>query len=171
MANKLCAFTSGKKGQCLRNVEDEGDIYCKTHARRKGMNYKLKQPIIEDSLRRQQLEGNLESLDDEIRIARAMVETRLNMAKTDADLAAAAPVIQSLLTTIDKLLVDRKKMLLSQSEVLTKTSLLQLAHKLVDVISVHLESVPGRDVIIDEITTEFVTLIEDQRNEEESDGK
>jgi hypothetical protein len=169
MANKLCEYTHGTKGQCLRNVENDGDIYCKEHMRRIGRNYKLRQPIIEGSVKRQQLEGNLESLDEEIRLARAMVENRINMAKTDADLAAAAPVIQSLLTTIDRLLVNRHKMLRSTGEVLSKQSLLLLAHKLVDVISDRLESVPGRDVIVDDITTEFVALIEDQRNEEESD--
>ena len=153
---------SNQKGQCDREAVD-GKDYCARHV--KGRNYVLTNPVLRDSVERQQKEARLDCLEEEIRIARALIENRLNLATSPEDLVAAAPAVQGLLGTIDKLLIDRQKMQLAVGELLAKTAILALAGNIVEVLSAQLENIPQRDVIIDTVVEQITHLIEEQENE------
>ena len=164
-----CVYTT-PSGQCPRSATGDGQ-YCTQHTqrRRKGKkrNYLLTNPILRASIQRQDTLDELKSLRDEIMLARALVETRLNLADNDAEIVAAMPLVQSYLATIEKLVSTCQRMEVSIGELLSKASLLAIAQEIVAVLNETLDQLPNKEEIVDQVSLKLVPILnkKDRANE------
>jgi hypothetical protein len=133
----------------------------------KKRNYLLTNPILRASIQRQDTLDELKSLRDEIMLARALVETRLNLADNDAEIVAAMPLVQSYLATIEKLVSTCQRMEVSIGELLSKASLMAIAQEIVAVLNETLDQLPNKEEIVDQVSLKLVPILnkKDRANE------
>jgi len=163
-----CIYTTNSS-QC-NNLTIDPSGYCSTHKRtRKGVkkerNYLLNNPVLNSSIQRQDTLNELKSLREEIMLARALVETRLNLAETDAELVASMPLIQSYIVTIEKLVSTCQRMEVSIGELLSKASLLTIAQEIVSVLNETLDTLPNKEEIVDQVSIKLIPILNRKQNE------
>jgi len=110
--------------------------------------------------------NQLLDLREEITLTRRLIETRLNLASSEAEFIASMGILHQYLATVEKLVASCHRMDNNLGNVLNKASILNLAQELVSIIVEELEGVDGRDEIVDRISHRIVTAIGTQENTE-----
>ena len=146
-----------------------GEKFCEKHAQggtQKVINhYMLTQKWMRDKVERHASVDEIKSLREEIAIARSLVETRLNMCESDAETAAAMPLVQGYMNTIEKVVSSCHSMEQKLGIMLSKASVMSLAQKMVGIIDAKLAGIEGHDEIVEEIGQEIVKAIAEQENQ------
>jgi len=99
-------------------------------------------------------------LRDAIAITHALIERRLNLIQTDADLMVACSSLKNLIETMDKLVNSATRIELQLGELLSKQTVLNLAQVTVNVLVDELEGVPQYEAIVDRITNKLLQHIQ-----------
>jgi len=149
----------GPTGQCTREAQ-EGSDYCERHARAEDIelkHYLLTEPSLNAAARRQNGVEEIKNLREEIVLCRVLAERRLNMVESNADFLAAIGTINTLFTTLEKLVSSCHRLETSLGTLLSKDALLALAKKIVDVLASEVKD----EVLVDKITEKILTLLDD----------
>jgi len=145
-----------------------GSRYCEQHNPKSGQlrlnQYLLNKKLLGDGPARHAAADEVKSLKTEIALLRALVERRLNMIDTDAELATALPQLKDTFLAVDKLVTSCHSMETKLGELLNKSALLSLAQKMVHVIDTNLQGVPDKDTIVERIGNEIADAIAEQTN-------
>lgn len=157
----------GISGQCPQSRMDD-EPFCEQHvANRKDKQrraYHIENQLVAPGVDRHNAVEQIKSLREEIALARALIETRINMAESNTDLLVAMPVINSYLATIEKLVNSCHTMETKLGTLLSKGSIISLAQKMIQIIDAALTDVPNKSMIIDGIAEEFTKVIKEQDN-------
>lgn len=154
-------------GQCTNEVL-EGTKFCKTHSHGQDdglKHYLITNHLVKESADRHNAVDQIKSLREEISLTRALIETRLNMAHSEAEVMASMGVLHTYLSTVEKLVASCHKMDQSLGNLLDKSDLITLAQQLVTIISEELEDHPRRDEIIDKLTSKIIKTVTEAGNE------
>ena len=150
------------KGQCI-NKQAPGSEYCMAHGGNIGAQREAKQETRNYMLAKWQNKfkdktsaPGLKSLRDEIGIMRMLLEERLLACHDSNDLILASAPISELLMKVEKLVVSCHKLERSMGELLDKTSMLQFASSVVEIISQHVD--PER---VNTISDDIIKLLGD----------
>jgi len=101
----------------------------------------------------------INSLREEIAIARRLVERRFNMIDTDADLLAACGPLNTLLLTIERLVKTSHSIEKSLGVMLSRETVLSLAQSMVVVIMDELQHVPDYETIVDRVIDKLMCTV------------
>jgi hypothetical protein len=148
-------------GQCPGEAIENSN-FCKTH--HKGENddlryYHITNHMVADSKLRHNAVDEIKDLREEIALARALIETRLNLAKDENELIASMGILHQYLATVEKLVSACHRMDTNLGNILNKSSLLNLAQEIVTIISDEMRDVPDREEIIDKISHKIIAAI------------
>ncbi len=155
-------------GQCPREAVEGRDV-CLVHGGRVKdalRAYMITNKYLGDAPNRHLAVDELKSLREEIALSRSMIETRLNMIQSEAEFVAAMPVFAGFMNTIEKLVTSCHGMEVKLGSLLSKTSLLGIAQKMVDIIASRLKDIPGRDEIVEQIADEICEAILKAENQQ-----
>jgi hypothetical protein len=119
----------------------------------------LTNPEISESAGRHNQAEELKSLREEIAICRSLVERRLNMIESNADLLAAVGQVNSLFLTLEKLISSCHRLETSLGTLLSRASLLDLARGIVGIIMDELEGIDDYEEIIDRISEKIIAQV------------
>jgi hypothetical protein len=146
-----------------------GEKFCERHTeggtQKIIKHYLLTQKWMRDPAERHLQVDELKSLREEIMIARVLVETRLNMCKSEAELVAAMPSIQGYLNTIEKVVISCHTMETKLGQMLNKSAIMSIAQKIVTMIDTNLKGISDHDAIVEKIGLEIVEIIAEQENQ------
>ena len=164
---KQCQWVT-PQGQCDREA-GEGP-FCTTHGPvspdQALRHYNITNLLVSDNLDRHNAVDQIKNLREEVALTRALIETRLNLATSEAELIASMGILHQYLSTVEKLVASCHRMDANLGNILSKASVLNLAQELVGVIAAELEGVPDRDIIVDRIASRIVDTIGRKDNEE-----
>lgn len=162
----MCEWVTST-GQCTRPAMPDSR-FCEQHNPKSEQlrlnQYLLNKKLLGDSPTRHAAADEVKSLKTEIALLRALVERRLNMIETDAELANALPQLKDTFLAVEKLVTSCHSMETKLGELLGKGALISLAQKMVHVIDLNLEGIPNRDEIVEKIGNEIATAITEQAN-------
>lgn len=154
-------------GQCMQRAV-EGSQYCpshggsnKEHEKDQLRSYLLTQ--IDAARRLAQLQDQYDpvrELRDAIAITHQLIERRLNVIQTDADLMVACSSLKGLIETMDKLVNSATRIEQHLGELLSKQTVRNLAQVTVNILIDELDAVPQFEVIIDRVTQRLMKQIE-----------
>jgi len=144
----------------------DGTDRCAKHAKQNDVirSYILSHLPLEESRTRHAV-SEISGLRDEVAIARALVEQRLNLITNDSELLAACGQVNALLLTVEKLVQSCVKTEEKLGELLSKTAVVELATDMVTILSEELKTVEGYEAIVDRIGTRIMKLIRGKTNE------
>lgn len=146
----------------------EGSKFCEMHTPNSGElrlnQYLLSKKLLGNSPARHAAADEVKSLKVEIALLRTIVERRLNMIETDAELASAMSSLKDTFLAIEKLVSSCHNMEVKLGSLLNKSALLSLAQKIVHIIDKKLENVPDKDELVAEIGEEIAKAITEQTN-------
>lgn len=161
-------------GQCSQEAI-QGSRFCRKHDHHKGATseigqYRIANQKIRDTVERHKSRQDMKNLKDEIAIVRSTLEGRLNLIDSDAELAAAAPVIKEMALTLEKLISSCHTMDVKLGNLLDKKALISLAQEIIQIITKELK--PHRatlsdevvDLITESIGKEIINVIERKEN-------
>lgn len=155
---------SGPNGSCPLDAV-EGSLFCEKHSNQLSLrrNYLLEDAKLQEKISRDQ--GSvIYSLRDEVVLMRAMVEDRLNLAKTDAERLMAYQQVATWIATIDKLVNSLNRLEKETSQTLTKETLMEVGRQLVQVIAEEIRELPNHEMVIDSIARRIQPVIEGATN-------
>jgi len=154
-----------QKGQCAYQAA-EGQEFCPYHLRDRDFEnkqslkaYQLTNIDIAESAGRHSQVEELKSLREEIALCRSLVERRLNMVESNADVISAVGQVNSLFVTLEKLVSSCHRLETSLGNLLSKASLLDLAKVIVEIVMDELEGLDGYETIVDRISERMVAKI------------
>lgn len=160
---KYCTYVYPKTGQCP-NLAVEGEDFCAKHLRDPERLDKKLYVLLNHRRRLRHAELSehdaLKSLKEEIAIARALLEERLNGLKSEADTIVAAASLNAHLMTIEKLVVSAHKLEQSMGALLNKPSLFNLANTIIQIILTELDGVKDYEGIIDRISAKIIEAVQ-----------
>lgn len=156
---------SGPSGSCTRDAV-EGSLFCERHSNEVALQraYVLEDAQLAQKFERQHGITMLQSLTEELALLRAMVNDRLDMAKTDAERMQAYNQVASWLSIIDKLQNSVNKMEERTSAVLSKETLMHIFREILDVLSQEIRKLPNSEEVIDAVAVRIVPVIEKAAN-------
>jgi hypothetical protein len=93
----------------------------------------------------------IKSLREEIGLVRILIEKRMNMIRTEADLLSACGPINNMLLTLEKLIKSCHSLEQSLGELLSKNSVVRLGQSICEIVIEELQEVEGHEEIIDRI--------------------
>ena len=108
----------------------------------------------------------IKSLREEIGLVRILIEKRMNMIRTEADLLSACGPINNMLLTLEKLIKSCHALEQSLGELLSKQSVVCLAQKICEIVIEELQGVEGHEQIIDRIVDRLFPAINIAQNSE-----
>jgi hypothetical protein len=156
-------------GRCARPCI-EGSKFCESHSPHKGElrlnQYLISKKLLGDSPARHAAADEVKSLKMEIVLLRTLVERRLNMIETDAELASAMSSLKDTFLAIEKLVSSCHNMEVKLGNLLNKSALVSLAQKIVHIIDQKLADIPGRDELVAEIGEDIAKAIAEQENQQ-----
>ena len=163
----------GAYGQCPKDVIT--GRFCEKHspASRKTVvnQYRIACDQLGDGPARHANAEQLKSISSEIIIIRSVLESRINMIQSDAEMVAAMPVIKDYILAVEKLVTSCHTMDVKIGNVLSKTSLLTLAREIIHIIEDGVrplvDTTPSQhtvDELIEAIGTQLVQAIAAQEN-------
>jgi len=154
-------------GQCPAPAA-ENSTFCQNHGPitpHQGLkHYLITNKLLGQSPERHNAVDEIKSLREEIVLARALIETRLNLSQNETELISSMGILHSYLTTVQNLVQACFKMDQSLGNLLDKAAVLSLAQDMVGIISEELGDIPGKDVIVDKIAGRLLTAIGDSKN-------
>jgi len=98
-------------------------------------------------------------LREEIAIARMLLEERLNLIQTDSDFLAACGTLNSQLLTISKLVQSAHKLEQKLGSLLTKSTLLLISNKFVNILISELKGLTNYETLIDSISSKLFSSL------------
>lgn len=153
-------------GQCMQ-VAVEGSSYCPSHGgsakaadKEQFRSYILTQ--VDAARRLGELQENynpVRELRDVIAITHTLIERRLNLIQTDADLMVACSSLKGLVETMDKLVNSATRIEQQLGELLSKQTVLNLAQVTVNILIDELDAVPQYEAIVDRVTQKLMQQI------------
>ena len=158
-------------GQCPMKALP-GDQYCRTHGGRDRETPALARKymlIDRDAASRVAMlskPDEIYSLRDEIGMCRMMLERRLNMIENDAEMLAAAPMVNQQLLTLERLIKTSSQVEIQLGQMMAKDSVLLLASKMMDVVSKAISHLPDHQEIVDRIVEGTYTIFDNTSVEE-----
>lgn len=159
-------------GQCPMKALP-GDQYCKTHGGRDretpALARKYMLTNMEDAARVAMLSkpDEIYSLRDEIGMCRMMLERRMNMIENDAEMLAAAPMINQQLLTLERLIKTSTQVEVQLGQMLAKDTVILLASKMMDLVSKAISHLPDHQQIVDKIVEGTYTILDETSGEED----
>jgi hypothetical protein len=154
-------------GQCPKEAVENSN-FCKDHHMGEDNSlryYQITNHMVADSKLRHNAVEEIKDLREEIALCRALIETRLNMARDENELIASMGILSQYICTVEKLVTACHRMDTNLGNILTKTSLLNLAQEVVVIISEEMADLPDREILIDKISTRIISVIGSQNNE------
>jgi hypothetical protein len=158
---------SASNGQCPFRAVD-GSQYCqrhggsnKTHEKEQLRSYLLTQ--VDAARRLAQLQDSYDpvrELRDAIAITHHMIEARMNLIRSDADLMVGCSAIKGLVETMNALVSNAVRIEQHLGELLSKQTVLNLGQVVVNVLIDELDGVPHFEAIIDNVTQKLLRQIE-----------
>lgn len=146
-----------KQGQCNLLAID-GQRFCKAHIgsllgqQRKNELKKYRLKIWGQRVAEFSNDGELKSLNEEIGVVRLTLEHLLNMCETPTDLIVNSPRIEQLTRQIEKLVTTCAALEKQSGAYLDKTSLVQIAGQIIQIISDNIDDTEVFQTISNEIT-------------------
>jgi hypothetical protein len=111
----------------------ENEIYCDYHLRDRDAEdtqslraYMLTDPVTAGAAGRHSQVEELKSLREEIALARAMIERRLNLVESDADFLQACGTVNTYLLTLERLISSCHKLEVNLGALLSKGAIVSL---------------------------------------------
>jgi hypothetical protein len=144
---RRCQCVIPKKGQCI-NLSVPGSQYCAAHGGNKAfqdeqkksmLNYKLEQWRWKQDLEDKLHSSDLKSLRDEIAILRVLMEERLNLCTSPADLVINSAAIADLVTKIERTVISCHKLEGSLGQLLDKNDIILLASTIIQIVNEEIE--------------------------------
>lgn len=152
-------------GQCPHQAID-GENLCAYHLKDRDVedkmslrSYRLTDTALAESAGRHNQVEELKSLREEIAICRSLVERRLNMIESNADLLSAVGQVNSLFLTLEKLISSCHRLETSLGTLLSRAALLELAKNIVGIIMDELEGIDNYEEIVDKISERILGQI------------
>jgi hypothetical protein len=162
-----CQATT-RHGQCIKLAVDN-EIYCDYHLRDRDAEdkqslraYMLTDPVTAGAAGRHSQVEELKSLREEIALARAMIERRLNLVESDADFLQACGTVNTYLLTLERLISSCHKLEVNLGALLSKGAIISLAQEMVGILMDELEHIDGYEQIVDRVSNRMVELIAEQ---------
>jgi hypothetical protein len=147
----------------------ENEIYCDYHLRDRDAEdtqslraYMLTDPVTAGAAGRHSQVEELKSLREEIALARAMIERRLNLVESDADFLQACGTVNTYLLTLERLISSCHKLEVNLGALLSKGAIVSLAQEMVGILMDELEHIDGYEQIVDRVSNRMVELIAEQ---------
>jgi hypothetical protein len=163
----LCLHSSSK-GSCPRHAA-EGSIFCTVHC---DEAERIKGYLINDAALKERFdhhsEGNLYSVRQEITLLRAMINSRLDLARNDVEKIIAFKEIGPWIATLDKLVNSLAKLEKESSQVLTREALLDFARLVINVVSSEIKTLPGYEQAVDAIKVKLIEAVSMTNNKIEA---
>lgn len=152
-------------GQCF-NYRVEGRKFCKYHGAKQHVveEKKLKNYMLDKwraQVQRHSSSSHIKDLREEIGILRMLLESRLNECKSNTDLLLNSHVISDMVLKIDKLVTSCHKIEGSLGELLDKTTILQFANVVIEIVSSEVEDQKTLNTIGDKILGAIGSLSND----------
>ena len=114
------------------------------------MGYELAQNISNRMARH-----SADSLQEEILLAKSLLEDRLAACKTDAERVALFPYAIQAISQIERMTHDFHKFQERSSQMLAKDTVMQLGRDIVEIITRHIRGLPDWENIIEAIAAEI----------------
>jgi hypothetical protein len=125
-------------------------------------NYLITRTYLKDGLERHSAIDEIRGLREEIAIARALIEKRLNMVDSKADYLHACGQVNTLLLTVDKLINSFHRLDVNLGNMLSKSALLEVAKEVVQILTEELKHVEGYEAIIDRVLSKISESVSTQ---------
>jgi len=154
-ASKYCDFHS--HGTASRN-EEKKELY----------SYFIQNKEINASFQRRLKDQNYLDLREDIQLTRALLERRLNLAKTFSEEIAAIKDVQGLILRLESMSISLQKLQQQLGLVLGKDQLRVFAKELALILKDELNDVKDRDQIIDRICERVFGALETAGRQEEN---
>ena len=107
---------------------------------------------------------SLGTVRDEVILLRALINERLDLAKTEADKIVAFQTIHPALSTLNKLVESLSKLELQTDVVLGKAALTKLCDDIVTILIEELSTVEGYTDIVDRVAKRISDAVASSRN-------
>lgn len=154
------------KGQCMQKAV-EGSKFCescggsnKIAEKEQLRSYLLTQ--VDSARRLAQLQDShdpVRELRDAIALTHLLIERRMNLIQTDADLMVACSSLKGLIETMDRLVNSATRIEQHLGQLLSKQTVLNLGQVVVNILIDELDGVPQYEAIIDRITHKLLQHI------------
>jgi hypothetical protein len=138
-----------------RDAEDEQSLRA----------YILTDPVTARAAGRHSQVEELKSLREEIALARAMIERRLNLVESNADFLQACGTVNTYLLTLERLISSCHKLEVNLGALLSKGAILALAQEIVSILMIELEHIDGYETIVDRISERIIEAVAAQEQE------
>jgi hypothetical protein len=149
--------------------------FCTTHSPKGNATvinqYRIATAQLRDTALRHAEGNNLKDLKGEIVILRSLLETRLNMIDSDAELVAAMPTLKDYAQTIEKVIASCHAMDVKLANLLNKSALIQVAQDIIGIMEENLrplvDTTPSTETVdetIEKIGRSIVESIAKQEN-------
>jgi len=159
------------QGQC-DNKAVKGTGFCRHHSvhgtETMINHYRVACKLLGDAPQRHSQTDTLKSLRGEIALLRSLIESRLNMIQSDAELVAAMPALKDSFLAVEKLVASCHQMDIKLANLLDKQALISLAQDIIKIIDQHMRSIARDDidvnVAVEAVGQEIVTAIAKREN-------
>lgn len=157
---------SGPGGQCSHTRVDGSD-FCLRHSNESSRirSYRLSDTDLRARFDHMAGSDSLETVRKEVVLQRAMIDKRLDLARTEAEYLVAFQAIQPAMTTLNKLVESLNKLEMATHTVLGKAALDKVASEIGIILVEELANVDGAEDIIDRVATRISDAISEARNE------
>lgn len=156
-------------GQC-QQVALDGAHLCAMHGGKQVINKQAKESMnnyrltqYRATIQEKAGSSSIKSLRDEIGILRLLIEERLNLCKTPAELILASGQIGDLVIKVEKLVTSCHRIEDSMGQLLDKSTLVQFADRVVQIIADNIKD----SVIIEKVSNSIVDALEGKTVEAE----
>lgn len=147
-----CQYIS-RRGLCPNDAEPN-EKFCADHSRKSTQSlinqYRIACTLLGDAPERHAQSNTLKSLRGEIALLRSLIESRLNLIESEAELVAALPSLKDSFIAVEKLVSSAHAMDVKLANLLDKQVLISLAQDLIKIIEESIREVARDDVNIDE---------------------
>lgn len=160
------------KGQCKKEAYP-GSRFCTDHSAHNTESminqYRVACKLLGDAPQRHSQTTELKSLRGEIALLRSLIESRLNMIQSDAELVAAMPSLKDSFLAVEKLVASCHQMDTKLSNLLDKHALISVAQDIIQIIDQHMRDIARDDIdvnaAIETVGQEIITAIARKEND------
>lgn len=156
-----------REGQCW-NEALAGSDYChgcgrrwdnQTAADEQKRQYHLTEARYRTRLAQLSEHNDVKSLRDEIALARVLIEKRMNLVKSDADLINACGQLNAMLLTVERLVKSAHSIEQSLGVLLARDTVLRLGQSICEILADELKGLPDHEELIDRVTDRLMATI------------
>jgi len=134
--------------------------------------YRITCKLLGDSPQRHSQADEIKSIRGEIALLKSLLETRLNMIRSDAELVAAMPTLKDYALAVEKLATACHNMDVKLGNLLNKQTLMSLAQDIIQILDTAIRPLAGTtptqetiDQTIEEIGQKIVEAIATKENQ------